>query len=207
MLKDDIGEVGYVPIDRIHEHKVQNARVTKKNEVIALSGEEILSLDIKYFSISRRNTTTGKPQQIYTIQFAKLQNKQERLVEACNRVGRSKLIFINKRKVKIKIRMIDLAAMTAMTGVEYQLFERPDKYILVMGDSVGINISERDMLGIINGRYKWVGHTHPGDQANCLTPQDQDFDVLDMLRQGSSSIYNQIGSFYVFGEKSGGIMK
>lgn len=37
----------------------------------------------------------------------------------CKDAGANRVVFINKKDYGIKIRMLDLAAMTAMTGVEY----------------------------------------------------------------------------------------
>lgn len=204
VLKDWKGNVETVQIDDIKKCTITNARITDDNEVVALAGEDIENIDKRYCKIERRHTDIGKPYQVYTMQFSRLQIKQTKLVKMCKDAGANRMVFINKKDYGIKIRMLDLAAMTAMTGVEYQLFSRSDKYALVMGDMYGIYMNTNDAIKLVQYRYKWVGHTHPGAQSACLTPQDSDYKTLKMFGQSNSSIYNSIGGYYIFGELQGG---
>ena len=91
--------------------------------------------------------------------------------------------------------------MTAYTGLEYSLFERNDMYIIIQGDKYGIHIDKKLSAELINRKYFWIGHTHPGNTFECLTPSDSDYDTLKVLNQKRSTIYNSIGKFYVFGEE------
>lgn len=129
---------------------------------------------------SRNTSVIGKHSLIYNTEFGKLSNTQLKLLKL---LESDNIVRINKSFDNVKITMKDLSCMTAYTGLEYGLFERNDSYIIVKGNERGINISKKVSTDIINGKYKWVGHTHPGDTLNCLMPSDADYKVLKLLNQ------------------------
>lgn len=153
--------------------------------------------------IENRNTRiVGKPNLLHNYTFAKLSATQKKILEEINKLGKDKLLVIDKKQVNIKINMLDLSALTARTGVEFSLFERPDKYIVVMGTSHGIYLGDDEVAFLSNGKYKWIGHTHPGSGFNCLIPSDSDFETLNRLNQKKSVIFNSVGEYYIFGEEN-----
>ena len=106
---------------------------------------------------------------------------------------------IDKKRQNIKITMKDLSCFTAITNIEYALFERPDKYIILGGTSRNIKIDNKLVTEIRKGKYKWIGHTHPGVTKLCLQASENDYQALAILGQKSSAIYNSKGDHEIFG--------
>lgn len=185
----------FVEVENTHKYKVSNADRLKSGEWKARKGFSIQTIDRAI--IKKRNTSVGKPGALYTMSNSKLSLTQNKLL---NILGSNNYIIIDKRKENIKINMHDLSALTAVTGVEYALFERNDKYIVFKGSDKEVCFNDNQLDLILNGRYEWVGHTHPGNSYNCLIPSDDDYKMLEVLHQKRSVIYNSIGRYYVFGE-------
>ena len=95
-----------------------------------------------------------------------------------NMLNERTYIIIDKKKENLKITMKDLSALTAYTGIEYALFERNDKYAVYKGNSVEIILTQGDLAMLLNGKYQWIGHAHPGNSYNCLIPSDGDYNTL-----------------------------
>ena len=149
--------------------------------------------------IQNRNThIVGKPNLLYNYSEAKLSRTQRFLLDEFKS---NRIIKINKKKANINVTMKDISALTAITGLEYGLFERNDIYIIVKGTYNSIYLNERESAKLINGKFKWIGHTHPGNSFNCLIPSDGDYNTLKMFKQKRSTIYNSVGDYYVFGEE------
>ena len=185
-------------------NEVQNAVRLANGEWRAKQGKSIKNIERSRLGlmINNRNTAVvGKPNLLYNYTFAKLSCTQRKIYKQCKKVGINKIVMYNKHNDNIKITMKDMSALTAYAGVEFSLFERPDKYIVVMGTKTGISLSNKITALISNGRYKWVGHTHPGSNFNCLIPSDSDYDVLNKLNQKRSVIYNSVCMHYIFGEE------
>ena len=186
----------------IDKYNPQNAIKVKNGEWKAKDGYRIPTIakcDITV-AIENRNTyIVGKPNLIYNYTFAKLSKTQQILL---NKTENEKMIFIDKHKENINITMKDLSAMTAYTGVEFSLFGRNDKFVLVKGTSRGITLTHKESTMLLNNKYTWIGHTHPGNSFNCMTPSDSDYDTLKYLNQKRSVIYNSVGDYYVFGEET-----
>lgn len=107
-------------------------------------------------------------------------------------------ITINKKEINLDVNMKDLSCLTAYTGLEYSLFSRNDKLILIKGTKTGMNLNSSLSFEILNKRYKWEGHTHPGFTKNCLIPSSSDYNVLKFLNQKKSIIYNSVGDYFIF---------
>lgn len=188
----------YVTKSDIVNYNIENAYITIDGKCKAKDGVQIKNIDYEELMIkmqSRNTSVIGKPSLIYNTEFGKLSNTQLKVLKL---LEKDNIVEINKSLNNVKITMKDLSCMTAHTGLEYGLFERNDKYIVVKGTERGINIDKKASTTIINGKYKWVGHTHPGNTLNCLMPSDADYKVLKLLNQKSSIIYNSIGRYYIF---------
>ena len=184
--------------------EVQNAFRLKNGEWRAKSGYTIQNIDRSKVGllINNRNTSiVGKPNLLYNYTFSKLSLTQQKIYTECSNNRINTLVYFTKHTDNIKITMKDMSALTAYSGVEFSLFERPDKYIVVMGTKTGILLDNKTTAIISNGRYNWVGHTHPGNSFNCLIPSDSDYEVLKKLNQKRSVIYNSVGMHYIFGEE------
>lgn len=66
-------------------------------------------------------------------------------------------IVVNKRSVSMK----DIAAITAHEGVEFALFTRKGKRLIIRGGRNDVNIDGENMKELAKKGYKWSGHTHP----------------------------------------------
>lgn len=184
--------------------EAQNAIRLANGEWRAKNGNSIKNVEKDKLGliIHNRNTAVvGKPKLLYNYSFAKLSCTQKEIYNKCEKVGINNIVVYNKHNDNIKITMKDMSALTAYKGVEFSLFERPDKYIIVMGTETGIALNNKITTLISNGKYKWIGHTHPGSSFNCLIPSDSDYDVLNKLNQKRSAIYNSVGMYYIFGEE------
>lgn len=148
---------------------------------------------------NRGNTSvTGKPFLIYNTEFGRLSKKQRDILEELNK---NSVLKIDKKKYNIKINMKDLSCLTAVTGLEYSLFDRNDTCIIIQGSKYGMQLDKKLSMELVNKQYKWVGHTHPGNTNLCLLPSDDDdYRTLKLIGQKQSVIFNSIGKYYVFEE-------
>lgn len=201
--------VGYAAVDKqnnkhfilkqnIGQYKYINAYVNRNNELIAKHGFTIRTINKEdEAEIKRRRTPNiGKPALLVASAYGELSLKQKNLLE---QFKGSSILRINKKISNIKVTMKDMACLTAVTGFEYALFERNDKYIIVQGTKYNIELSKKLVAEIVNNKYTWVGHTHPGYDIICTMPSDDDYTVLKMLGQKQSVIYNSIGHAHTFG--------
>lgn len=196
------GSRKYVKSDKLFHNVFDNATMVCNGEWKAKKGYKIKTININNIAleISNRNTPiVGKSRLIYNYNFAKLSKTQQYLVKA---LKDQKILEIDKHKDNMNIRMTDLSAMTAYTGIEYSLFARNDKFIIVAGNSTGMFLREKEAIYLLNKRYTWVGHTHPGNNFNCMIPSDADYDTLHFFNQRQSVIFNSVGEHYLFGEEN-----
>lgn len=200
--------IGYMAVDRnnrrlfinmsdLNQYNFANAYINRNNELIAKRGFTIKTLhkedeaEIK----ARRTSTIGKPKLILTSTYGDLSIKQKKLLELFKTQS---IIRFDKKSSNIKITMKDMACLTAVTGLEYALFERNDKYIVVQGSKYNIRLDKKLVAEVVNKKYTWVGHTHPGTNYFCTMPSDDDYSVLKVIGQKRSAIYNSAGDVHVF---------
>lgn len=201
--------VGYAAVDKqnnkhfilkqnIGQYKYINAYINRNNELIAKHGFTIRTINKEdEAEIERRRTSIiGKPRLLVVSTYSDLSRTQKEILKL---LESSDKLEIDKRMYNIKITMKDLACMTAVTGLEYALFERDDKYRIVKGSSTGISLDNKYTCELINKRYTWVGHTHPGTTKWCLMASESDYETLRCLGQKQSVIYNSCGDYNVFG--------
>lgn len=199
-LKNTITEnIIDVPFEEISHYRLINAIIDKNNKVRAKQGCSIENVYVfDDVCINKRNThVIGKPKILFNYSFGKLSKTQEKLIDLLKEKDR---IEIDKKRENIKVTMKDLSALTAVTGLEFALFERNDKYIIFKGNSYSIYLNGNTIGMLINRKFIWVGHTHPGMSFNCLMPSDGDYKTLKALGQKKSTIYNSVGEYYVFEE-------
>ncbi|MEZ3446360.1 MAG: hypothetical protein K1W30_14735 [Lachnospiraceae bacterium] len=190
----------YVAKSDIEAYEPDNADRLSNGQWRAKKGYCIQTIDIEDLHIQNRNTPiVGKPDIIYNFSFGRLSLTQQKIL---NMLNERTYIIIDKKKENLKITMKDLSALTAYTGIEYALFERNDKYAVYKGNSVEIILTQGDLAMLLNGKYQWIGHAHPGNSYNCLIPSDGDYNTLAVFKQKQSVIYNSVGDYYVFGEES-----
>ena len=97
--------------------------------------------------------------------------------------------------------MVDLSALTAKTGVEFAMFTKGGKRLIVRGNSNSVNINIDEARRLAKQGYKWSGHTHPGIEDSSLLASYGDIEILKAFKQKQGVIYNSKGNFLTF-EKS-----
>jgi hypothetical protein len=136
-----------------------------------------------------QHTGRGRPSAITHIADTALTNRQQALLDELPEYDSR--VTVKKSNVSI----IDLAALTAKTGVEFAMFTKKGECLIVRGDYMSVNIGEDDAKRLNMQGYKWSGHTHVGSN---LTPSDGDISILKQFSQNVSVIYNSYGDYYVF---------
>ena len=89
--------------------------------------------------IEQRNTSKGRPSAI-VIFGRPLNNMQEKLLKSLSEYDSRVVVK------KSEVRMMDLAALTAVTGVEFALFSRGSECLVIRGDAVHVNIDLEAVL-------------------------------------------------------------
>jgi len=95
---------------------------------------------------------------------------------------------------KDDISMMDLAALTAKTGVEFAMFTQGSRRLIVRGNAGHVNITPSDAAEMNAQGYKWSGHTH----VDGLIASKGDKAVLKMFNQSESVIYDVMGKHITF---------
>lgn len=189
--------VFFVNSENIFKYNIENAYRLSNGEYRAKNNYEIQNIDYSQLSLNignRRTDRVGKPLILSVSTEGRLSLTQKKLLEKFKVKDK---VYINRHTDKIKVDMVDLSCMTSVTKVEYSLFERPDSYIIYKGTDRGIHISNDDYIKLLNGRYKWVGHTHVGYDFFCLQGSDGDYETLKKMHQKQSVIFNCVGQYNI----------
>lgn len=141
--------------------------------------------------IDRKETGEGKASAI-TALGSKLSRKQRRLLEKLPKYR--SLAVVHKRDVS----MYDLAALTAVTEVEYALFTCSGRRLVVRGDYRHVDMTFEEAKKLSAAGYRWSGHTHPGFTRLCLSASEGDKETLKCFFHELSVIYNSNGTHHVF---------
>jgi len=96
---------------------------------------------------------------------------------------------------KSDVSMTDLAALTAKTNVEFAMFTRGAKRLMIRGDAGHVNVSPFYATFLHTQGYRWSGHTHIEDN---LVASAGDKNVLRQFSQNWGVIYNAKGDFNTF---------
>ncbi len=100
----------------------------------------------------------------------------------------------NKRDVSMK----DLAALTAHEGVEFAMFTKGGKRLVIRGEQNSVNVKPEHAKNLASQGYRWSGHTHPGSDYYTIVPSPGDRGVLEMMNHKHSAIYSSTGRKYIF---------
>jgi hypothetical protein len=141
--------------------------------------------------IDHVHTGKGRPNAI--THFGKpLSNRQQALLD--------KLPDYESRAIVAKsdVSMKDLAALTAKVGVEFVMFTRGSRRLIVRGNAYHVNIDTDEALKLVEQGYRWSGHTHPGFDESALITSGGDIDILSIFPQDESVIYNSLGQHKQF---------
>ncbi len=141
--------------------------------------------------IEQRNTGKGRPSAILHWDRP-LNNRQQALLD--------KLPDFNSRVLvhKSNVKVMDLAALTAVTGDEFAMFTRGSQRLIIRGNAIEVDIGSEEALMLNSKGFRWSLHTHPGIEDLCLTASDGDRAVLKCFAQEQSVIYNSKGRFRRF---------
>ncbi|MDR0946791.1 MAG: hypothetical protein LBM87_03455 [Ruminococcus sp.] len=138
-----------------------------------------------------RSQTKGNPGSVTHYGVA-LSAKQVRLLKLLPE-------FDSKTVVrKSKASMVDLAALTAVTGDEFAMFTKGRERLIIRGNKSSVNVTEEQAEFMRKEGYKWSGHTHPGYDDFSLAYSAGDIAILKAFEQNESVIYNSLGHYQRF---------
>ncbi len=146
---------------------------------------------LKISSIESRTHPTGIPVGI-AISGDPLNARQKRILERLQNYD-DRFVF-NKRDVSMK----DLAALTAHENVEFAMFTKNGKRLVIRGERNSVNVLPEDARILAEEGYRWSGHTHPGMDYYTSSPSPGDRAVLAEMNQRFSVIYSSTGRKYIF---------
>ena len=134
----------------------------------------------------QRNPITGRASAI-RLMGADLNKRQKKVLERLHKAGDS--LESTKSQIKTK----DIAALTAKEGVEFALFSKGNRRLIVRGDSFETPVGEARLRQLAADGWKFSAHSHPTIGYGSLTPSPGDRNVLYLFKQGQSVIYNAKG--------------
>jgi len=73
------------------------------------------------------------------------------------------------------------------------MFTRKGKRLIVRRNNKRVPLHEKDIIKLRDEGYRWSGHTHPGFTDADLIASQGDKDVLKLIGQNNSVIYNAVG--------------
>lgn len=139
----------------------------------------------------QRNQATGRAAAI-RLMDADLNNRQKKVLARLDKAGDS--LESTKSQIKTK----DIAALTAKEGVEFALFSKGNRRLIVRGTQFETPVGEKRLRQLAADGWKFSAHTHPGVGANSLLASEGDMKVLYLFKQGQSVIYNSSGAYDKF---------
>lgn len=139
----------------------------------------------------QRNQVTGRASAIHLMD-ADLNKRQQNVLSRLNKAGDT--LVSTKNQIKTK----DIAALTAKEGVEFSLFTKGNKRMIVRGTEFSTPVGEERLRQLAADGWKFSAHTHPGVGDNSMLASDGDIKVLYLFKQGQSVIYNSVGEFKQF---------
>lgn len=155
-----------------------------------------MSINSIELPIEQQHTGKGNPNAILMF-GTDLNNRQKKLLDLLPEFDSR--ITVPKRSVN----MVDLSALTAITGHEFAMFTKENERMIIRGNDHMVQIDIDEAFLLAENGYRWSGHTHPGTDFLCMQPSDGDYAVLNCFAQNNSVIYNSKGDFRTF-EKRGG---
>lgn len=184
----------------LREREVQEKykkKVDISGESDIIKTEEVKAMTINSIEkpiempIEQQHTGKGNPNAVL-IFGSELNNRQKRLLESLPEFDSR--ITVAKNEVN----MADLSALTAQTGHEFAMFTKGGERLVIRGNQSMVNLDTIQAKELADQGYRWSGHTHPGNDINCLMPSGGDKAVLLEFPQKTSVIYNSKGQFATF---------
>lgn len=157
---------------------------TKLDETKALL-DEVLEIS------APRDPNIGNPAAIAR-GFGELSPRQVRMLDSMPERGSSMIVH------KSDVKMTDIAAFTAKTGVEFAIFTRGSQRMVVRGDEMRVPIDIKDAAEMKSDGWRWSAHTQPGLETRHTTASSGDQAVLEAFGQEHSLILNSRGEANVF---------
>ena len=141
--------------------------------------------------IESRKHPTGNPAGVEILGDS-LNSRQKKILD--------KLPQYNSRETfdKRSVSMRDLAALTAYEGVEFAMFTKGGKRLIIRGERNSVDINDEEAKALSKQGYTWSGHTHPGRDHISLSPSAGDRCVLKAMEQKYSLIVSSTGRKYIF---------
>lgn len=139
----------------------------------------------------KNESTTGKASAI-THGFGELNVRQRNLLATLPKFGSR--VTVKKKGVKLG----DIAAMTAATGVEFAVFTRKSERLVIRGNKNGVPGSIKELAELSRQGYRFSGHTHPGTGVNVLWPSGGDKKALRLFKQEFSVVLDPLGQYQVY---------
>lgn len=136
----------------------------------------------------RRNQATGRASAIHLV-GADLNKRQKTLLSKLEKSG--DFYEASKKQIKTK----DIAALTADQGVEFALFTKGNRRLIVRGDVHKTEFKNQLIENLVAEGWKFSAHTRPTTGEWSVMPSQQDIDMLYIFKQGQSVIYNGNGNF------------
>ena len=170
--------------------KYNGGKKTANNVIIHSDGTYNKGAIQMIENIERKNNGKGNANAI-THFGTGLNKRQTYLLEQLS--GYDSRCVVSKKNVKLS----DLSALTAQTGVEFAMFTKGSERLIIRGDERSVNVSKSYALELKLLGYRWSGHTHPGIDDFCLMPSSGDKEILSIFSQDCTAIYNSTGKWYV----------
>ena len=140
----------------------------------------------------RKNESTAGKASAITHGFGELNVRQRNLLAVLPKFGSR--VTVKKKGVKLG----DLAAMTAATGVEFAVFTRKSERLVIRGNKNGVPGSIKELAELSRQGYRFSGHTHPGTGVNVLWPSGGDKKALRLFKQEFSVVLDPLGQYQVY---------
>jgi hypothetical protein len=121
-----------------------------------------------------------------------LSAKQKRILEMLPKYNSR--VTVNRNAVS----MVDLSALTCVTGDEFAMFTKGKERLVIRGNSRSVSISEDEAKKLSDEGYRWSGHTHPGVDEFVLFSSEGDRIILACFKHEKSVIYNSVGKYSQF---------
>jgi hypothetical protein len=141
--------------------------------------------------IEKRDSAKGKPAAVAHFGFP-LNKRQQRLLDRLPTYDSR--VIVKKSDVNMK----DLSTLTAETDVEFALFTKGSRRLVIRGNHRSVNVTPEIAQDLASQGYKWSGHTHPFVSGFTLIESEGDVEILKFFKQKKSIIYNSLGEWYIF---------
>ena len=170
-------------------HKKAKKKLSVKTPL--MTDEERLQAWLGARRSSQRNRSIEERQEL-KVKHAKLNKRQKKLNEILKTAGD----YYEGSWKEIKIS--DISHLTALNNVEYMVFLKGNRRIIIKGRQRGASLTGELFDKIKNEGWKLSAHTHPHITREGLAFSSEDVMTLQTLNQEESVILNAIGEHEIF---------